>query len=90
MYIIKVILFIQNKNFVVKCIFEGGSIAFVIYVHFIYLGVTFGIRAILESGITYFKYFDLNLHEYIRQGNTTKLSSYSISYYSVRHEISTP
>ena len=58
MYIIKVILFIQNKNFVVKCIFEGGSIAFVIYVHFIYLGVTFGIRAILESGITYFKYFN--------------------------------
>ena len=88
MYIIKVILFIQNKNFVVKCIFEGGSIAFVIYVHFIYLGVIFGIRAILESGITHFKY--LNLHAYIRPGNTTKLSSYSISYYSVRHEISTP
>ena len=64
MYIIKVILFIQNKNFVVKCIFEGGSIAFFIYVHFIYLGVIFGIRAILESEITHFKYFTA-LHAYI-------------------------
>ena len=82
MYIIKVILFIQNKNFVVKCIFEGGSISFVVY-----LGVIFGTMVVLKSGIAHLKYFRIT---HIRSGKTTKLSSYSISYYSVRHEIPTP
>ena len=85
MYIIKVILFIQNKNFVVKCIFEGGSISFVIY-----LGVIFGRRVVLKSGIAHLKYFRITLYTHISPGKTTKLSSYGTSYYSVRHEISTP
>ena len=55
MYIIKVILFIQNKNFVVKCIFEGGSISFVIY-----LGVIFGTGVVLKSGIAHLKYFRIS------------------------------
>ena len=55
MYIIKVILFIQNKNFVVKCIFEGGSISFVIY-----LGVIFGTMVVLKSGIAHLKYFEFD------------------------------